>query len=98
MIENHRKSLIQKCELTFRKKFFENAKIVQLQRVFENLNLAVKQCYQKISKLKIKWDILGNLILLIVAFSTNFCPIEIDMYGNTVWPLKMAKSTIFGIF
>ena len=34
---------------------------------------------------------------------TNFCPIKIDLSGNTVWPqtsvfLKLAKLTIFGIF
>ena len=39
----------------------------------------------------------------ILALSTNFCLIEIDLYGNTVWPQasgfqKVAKLTIFGIF
>ena len=39
-----------------------------------------------------------------MAFSTNFCPIEIDLSGNTVWPQqatgfqKLVKLTIFGIF
>ena len=37
---------------------------------------------------------------LILAFSTNFCPIEIDLSGNTVWPQasgsqKLAISDIF---
>ena len=34
---------------------------------------------------------------------TNFCPLKIDLSGNTYWPQasgfqKLAKSTIFGIF
>ena len=41
--------------------------------------------------------------LLNFAFSTNFCPVETDLAGNTVWPQalcfqKLAKMTIFGIF
>ena len=39
----------------------------------------------------------------ILAFSANFCPTEIDLSGNTVWPQasgfqKLVKLTIFGIF
>ena len=26
------------------------------------------------------------LFFLILTFSTNFCPINIDLSGNTVWP------------
>ena len=40
---------------------------------------------------------------LILAFSTNFCPIKIDLYGNTVWPQasgfqKLAKMDHFWHF
>ena len=40
--------------------------------------------------------------ILILAFSTNFCPIKTDLSGNTVWPQasdfqKLAKLAIFGI-
>ena len=37
---------------------------------------------------------------LILAFSTNFCPIEIDLSGNTVWPQASGsqKLAIFDIF
>ena len=45
------------------------------------------------------------MIFLILAFSTNFCPILSDLSGNTVWPQasvfhkkKLAKMTIIGIF
>ena len=49
-------------------KFIKNAKNGQFWRVFENLKLAVKQCYQTGQKLvenakklkKYKWDILGD--------------------------------------
>ena len=39
----------------------------------------------------------------ILAFSTNFCPIENDLSGNTAWPpatgfQKLAKLSHFGIF
>ena len=42
-------------------------------------------------------------IFIILAFSTNFCPIKSDMSGNTVWPKALVfkcspKSTIIGIF
>ena len=38
-----------------------------------------------------------------MVFSTNFCPIEIDLSGNAVWPQdsvfqKLAELTIFGIW
>ena len=38
-----------------------------------------------------------------MAFSTNFCPIEIDLSGNTVWLQalcfqKLVKLTVLGIF
>ena len=52
VFENHRKSLIQHCErsklrLHFSgQKLIKNAKNCQFWRVFENLKLAVKQCYQ----------------------------------------------------
>ena len=39
----------------------------------------------------------------ILAFSTNFCPIKIDLSGNTVWPQasgfqKLAKMDHFLAF
>ena len=51
MFENHRKSLILHCEQRYiyvlsGQKLIENAKYVQFWGVFENLKLAVKQCYQ----------------------------------------------------
>ena len=52
VFETHRKSLIQHCErselrLHFSgQKLIKNAKNCQFWRVFENLKLAVKQCYQ----------------------------------------------------
>ena len=52
VFENYRKSLIQHCEQRYvyifsGQKLIKNAKIVNFWRVFENLKLAVKQCYQK---------------------------------------------------
>ena len=34
------------------------------------------------------WKVLkmSHLNVLILAFSTNFCPIKTDLFGNTVWP------------
>ena len=47
VFENHRKSLIQHCERSELRLHFEwNAKNGPFWRVFENLKLAVKQCYQ----------------------------------------------------
>ena len=45
---------------------------------------------------------MSHLIFSILAFSTNFCPIKIDLSGSTVWPLasrfpKLAKLSNFGI-
>ena len=45
----------------------------------------------------------SKCLVLILAFSTKFCPIKSDLSGNTVWPQpsgfqKLAKWTIFGIF
>ena len=42
-------------------------------------------------------------LVWILAFSTNFCPIDIDLSGNTVWPQasvfqKLTKMNIFGLF
>ena len=41
--------------------------------------------------------------ILILAFSTNICPIKSDLSGNTVWPQasgsqKLANLDHFGIF
>ena len=46
---------------------------------------------------------MSHLNFWILAFSTNFCPIKIDLYGSTVWQQasvfqKLAKLSIFGIF
>ena len=43
---------------------------------------------------------MSHLSFRILAFSTNFCPFQIDLSGNTVWPqasdfLKLAKMGIF---
>ena len=52
VFENHIKGLIQHCErselrlLSSGQKLIQNAKNGQFWRVSENLNLAVKQCYQ----------------------------------------------------
>ena len=52
VFENHRKSLIQHCERSelrlhlSEQKLSKNAKNGPIWRVFENLKLAVKQCYQ----------------------------------------------------
>ena len=35
---------------------------------------------------------------LILAIYNIFCPIRIDLSGNTVWQHNLAKSPIFGIF
>ena len=48
--------------------------------------------------LKITQNVLFEFSIL--AFSTNFCPINIDLSGNTVWPQalrfwKLAKLSIF---
>ena len=45
---------------------------------------------------------MSHLKISILAFSTNFCPIKIDMTGNAVWMQtsdfqKLAKVTVFGI-
>ena len=46
---------------------------------------------------------MSHLNFLILAFSTNFCPIKIELSGNTVWPQaldfqKFAKLTFFWHF
>ena len=52
VFENHTKSLIQHCErselrlLSSGQKLIKNDKNGPFRRVFENLKLAVKQCYQ----------------------------------------------------
>ena len=51
VFENHRKSLILASEVSYvyilsGQNFIENAKNGPFWRVFENLKLAVKQCYQ----------------------------------------------------
>ena len=52
VFENHRKSLIQHCERSELRLHFEWTKVIKnvkngpFWRVFENLKLAVKQCYQ----------------------------------------------------
>ena len=48
VFENHTKSLIQHCERSELRlqKLIKNAKNGPIWRVFENLKLAVKQCYQ----------------------------------------------------
>ena len=49
--------------------------------------------------LKITQNVEFNFLIL--AFSTNFCPIKADLSGNTVWPQAFKntpKWTIFGIF
>ena len=52
VFENHRKSLIQHCERSELRlhlsgqELIKNAKNGPFWRVFENLKLAVKQCYQ----------------------------------------------------
>ena len=47
--------------------------------------------------------IMSHLDFLILAFSTNFCSIESDLSGNTVWPQALGfqnspKQSIFGTF
>ena len=64
-----------------------------------------KICDQ-VSLLYIVWKLLKMSHLnffLILAFSTNFAPVKIDLSGNTVWPQASGfqnspKWTIFGIF
>ena len=53
----------------------------------------------------IVWKLLkmSHLNYLILAFSTNFCPIKTDLSGNTVWPQasgfqKLAKMDHFWHF
>ena len=46
---------------------------------------------------------MSHLNSSILTFYANFCPIDIDLSGNTAWPQttgcqKLAKLTIFGIF
>ena len=48
MFENHRKSIIQICELRLQFELVKRSKNGRFWRVFENLRLAVKQCYQTI--------------------------------------------------
>ena len=51
MFENHRKSIIQICERSELRLQFElvkRSKNGRFWRVFENLRLSVKQCYQTI--------------------------------------------------
>ena len=51
MFENHRKSIIQICErseLRLQFDLVKRSKNGRFWRVFENLRLAVKQCYQTI--------------------------------------------------
>ena len=48
VFENHTKSLIQHCERSELRLHFEWTKNGQFLQVFENLKLAVKQCYQTI--------------------------------------------------
>ena len=61
--------------------------------------------YNNISALHIVWKLLkmSHLNFSILAFSTNFCPIETDLSGNTVWPQapgfqKLAKMDHFWHF
>ena len=56
-------------------------------------------------RMHIVWKSLkmSHLNFLILAFSTNFCPIKTDMSGNTVWPQasgfqKLAKMEHFWHF
>ena len=55
--------------------------------------------------LYIVWKLLqmSQLFFFFLVFSTNFCPIKIDLSGNTAWPLasgfqKLAKMDHFWHF
>ena len=63
---------------------------------------ATKKCnvmYKKIIVHNVwKSSKMSHLNFWILAFSTNFCPIETDLSGNTVWPqaLRFKKSPNWG--
>ena len=51
-----------------------------LTRILQSIRNSTKISCLKISQKR------SHLIFSILAFSTNFCPIKIDLSGNTVWP------------
>ena len=67
-------------------------------------------CFNNVGNCKLKWfHIVWKLLKMshlnfwILSFSTNFCPIKVDLSGNTVWPQasgfqKLAKMDYFGYF
>ena len=73
-------------------------------------DVTVDQNYKKYSHVSISvfWklstqNVAFEFLFFILAFSTNFCPIKIDMSGNTVWPQascfqKLAKMDHFWHF
>ena len=76
------------CESTFR---LGQLKKLQLLFVY----------YTTVTLIQNVWK--SHLNFRILPFSTNFCPIKIDLSGNTVWPQasgfqKLVNLTIFGIF
>ena len=77
-------------------KLIKNAKNGPFWRVFENLKLEVKQCYQiGNNRTKIGRNVIIQKIQMRHfgwysnnmnwAFFADFCPINIDLSGNTVW-------------
>ena len=77
-------------------KLIKIAKNCQFWRVFQNLKVAVKKCYQIChfywTKIDGKcqnsnatfWVIFQHCEIFIWAFSMNFCPFNIDLSGNPV--------------
>ena len=63
-------------------------------KINSNLNMLKTASQIKNEKLIVKnqlhivWKLLkmSHLNFIILAFSTNFCPIKTDLSGNTVWP------------
>ena len=72
----------------------------------EQIEIDMKKgrCYYYCSIVKVTFTLFENdSKCLILAFSTNFCTIKIDLSGNTVWQQtsgssKVAKMDHFGHF
>ena len=63
----------------------QSLKITQNVSFYNNTNCKFKYWNPNSPKIIWKSPKMSHLNFLILAFSTNFCPIEIDLSGNTVW-------------
>ena len=109
MVENHRNSLIQQCERSELRLHFEWTKVHWkcpkwfICEFFENLKLAVKQCYQrgpfKLDKnWKFKRDILDNFQRIWGCWGVNWsCPAYLQNHVLAIY-LHAKKGNWFVTF